>query len=84
MWITTKSGLILQLPSLEEDDRITASLDEESPELDESFFQQPSFIPLAAPMTLEHLRAEAVQGSREDFFAVLAKVPKDAQPDKGD
>lgn len=84
MWITTKSGLILQLPSLEEDDRITASLDEESPELDESFFRQPSFIPLAAPMTLEHLRAEAVQGSREDFLAVLAKVPKDAQPDKGD
>lgn len=84
MWITTKSGLILQLPSLEEDDRITASLDEESPELDESFFRQPSFIPLAAPMTLEHLRAEAVQGSREDFLVVLAKVPKDAQPDKGD
>jgi hypothetical protein len=84
VWITTKSGLILQLPSLEEDDRITASLDEESPELDESFFRQPSFIPLAAPMTLEHLRAEAVQGSREDFLAVLAKVPKDAQPDKGD
>jgi len=84
VWITTKSGLALQLPSLEEDDRITASLDEESPELDESFFRQPSFIPLSAPMTLEHLRAEAVQGSREDFLAVLAKVPKDAQPDKGD
>ena len=40
MQITTKSGLTLQLPSLEEDAQISAALDEESPELDESFFQK--------------------------------------------
>lgn len=39
---------------------------------------------LASFMTLDYLRAEAAQGSREDFLAVLAKVPKDASPDKGD
>ena len=40
MQITTKSGLTLQLPSLEEDAQISAALDEESPELEESFFQR--------------------------------------------
>lgn len=39
---------------------------------------------LASFMTLDYLRAEAAQGSHEDFLAVLAKVPKDAPPDKGD
>jgi hypothetical protein vspiD_02970 len=39
---------------------------------------------LASFMTLDYLRAEAAQGNREDFLAVLAKVPKDAPPDKGD
>ena len=40
MQITTKSGLTLQLPSLEEDAQISAAMDEESPELEESFFQR--------------------------------------------
>ena len=39
---------------------------------------------LASFMTLDYLHAEAAQGNREDFLAVLAKVPKDAPPDKGD
>lgn len=39
---------------------------------------------LASFMTLDYLRAEAAQGSREDFLTVLTKVPKDAPPDKGD
>ncbi len=34
MQITTKSGLTLQLPSLEEDAQISAAMDEESPELE--------------------------------------------------
>lgn len=38
---------------------------------------------LASVMTLDYLRAEAAQGRRNDFLAVLGKVP-DVQPMVGD
>lgn len=38
---------------------------------------------LASWLTLEHLRAEAAQGRREDFLAALERVP-DAPPAPGD
>ena len=34
---------------------------------------------MASVMTLDYLRAEAAQGRRDDFLAVLGKVP-DVQP----
>ena len=38
---------------------------------------------MASVMTLDYLRAEAAQGRRDDFLAVLRKVP-DVQPMVGD
>jgi predicted transcriptional regulator len=38
---------------------------------------------MASVMTLDYLRAEAAQGRRDDFLAVLGKVP-DVQPMVGD
>jgi predicted transcriptional regulator len=38
---------------------------------------------MASVMTLDYLRAEAAKGHREDFLAVLNRVP-DVPPESGD
>lgn len=75
MFIKDKSGREFLLPSPEEDRRISAGFDEDSPELDEDFFRQAQ--PAAQMLGQEKLDALVSQRQRGRPKGSLAKQTKE-------